>query len=296
MILLTGASGFIGKHLLRRLIEKYGKENILALTSKPIVECQYLLHENYSFDKDYFIKAGFASIETIIHLGAFTPKDNTESNNWKKCNSNITNTECLLNADFPSLNKVLYISTLDVYAPEEIISEQSNIRPISLYGSSKLYCEEMVEAWTKEYNKGFQLLRIGHVYGPGEEVYEKIIPLTIKRIINNQPILIYGEGREIRSFINIHDVVEAIINAMNLESNVGPINLVGGQAITIAELVNLLIEISDVKVSKQYIESNNKSRNLVFNNDKMKKYLLPNEMSLTEGLLEEWKYMKQKFA
>ena len=134
MILVTGTSGFIGKKLLDVLLREYGKENILALTSKPIKECRYLLHNNYNFDEDFFLESGFDNIDTIIHAGAFTPKNGRESNNVDKSNSNITNTTRLINAKLPNLKKFIFLSTLDVYAPTSIISENSIIDPISLYG------------------------------------------------------------------------------------------------------------------------------------------------------------------
>ncbi len=67
MILLTGASGFIGRHLISALIHEYGKDNILALTSAPVNDANYILHNDYNFDVDYFVKSGYGKkIEIII--------------------------------------------------------------------------------------------------------------------------------------------------------------------------------------------------------------------------------------
>jgi len=122
MILLTGASGFIGKHLLPALITEFGYDNIVALTSAPVKECNYLLHDNYDFSDDHFIKTKFGnSIQTIIHAGAFTPKNGKQANDCEKCNSNIFNTGKLLSATLPNLKKIIYLSTLDVYGPDKII-------------------------------------------------------------------------------------------------------------------------------------------------------------------------------
>jgi nucleoside-diphosphate-sugar epimerase len=179
MVLLTGASGFIGKHLLAALISKYGKDNVLALTSAPLTDCRYLLHLDYSFGSGYFADNGYAdSITTIIHAGAFTPKNSAQANDWKQSNSNIHNTAVLLEADLPRLEKFIYLSTLDVYGNDEIISENSTVAPASLYGHSKLYGEKMVTAWANDKKVFAQILRVGHVYGPGEEAYQKIIPVT----------------------------------------------------------------------------------------------------------------------
>lgn len=292
MLLLTGASGFIGKHLLALLIEKYGRDNILCLTSQTISECKYLLHNNYHFEDDFFIKNGFQDIETIIHAGAFTPKKGSEANNIQLSNSNISSTYKLLNAALPRLKKFIYLSTLDVYDNDKIISESTLEKPASLYGHSKLYSEKMVESWGKEQNKSVQILRIGHVYGPGEEAYQKIIPATINNILSEKPVQIWGSGEELRSFIYIKDIVEAIVGSIDLE-DVGVINLVGNRSISIEDLVNTIQLISNKDIAIEKIPVEKKGRDFVFDSSKMNTYLLQKETSLEEGLKEEFEYMKK---
>ncbi|AZB01085.1 SDR family oxidoreductase [Chryseobacterium joostei] len=292
MLLLTGASGFIGKHLLSLLIEKYGRDNIVCLTSQPITECRYLLHNNYQFESDFFLKNGFQNIETIIHAGAFTPKKGSEANNIQSSNSNIFNTDKLLNASLPYLKKFIYLSTLDVYDNEEIISECTLEKPTSLYGHSKLYSEKMVESWGKENNKSVQILRIGHVYGPGEEAYQKIIPITIHNILAEKPVQIWGTGEELRSFIYIKDIVKAIAESIYLK-DVGVINLVGSRAISINDLVNTIKLISNKDITIEKIAVEKKGKDFVFDSSKMNTFLLQKETSLEKGLKEEFEYMKK---
>lgn len=292
MLLLTGASGFIGQHLLSLLIEKYGKDNIVCLTSHPTLECRYLLHNNYQFENDFFIKNGFKNIETIIHAGAFTPKKGCDANDLQLSNSNIFNTSKLLNATLPHLKKVIYLSTLDVYDNENIISENTLEKPVSLYAHSKLYSEKMIETWGKDNGKLIQILRIGHVYGPGEEAYQKIIPVTINNILSGTPIQIWGTGEELRSFIYIKDIVKAIASSIDLKKDVGVINLVGSRPISINNLVNLIKLISNKEIAIEKISTEKRGRDLVFDNSKMNAFLLQKETSLEEGLKEEVTYMK----
>jgi UDP-glucose 4-epimerase len=295
MILLTGASGFIGKHLLSSLVEKYGKDHVLAFTSVPIEGYNYLLHQGYQFKSGYFAENGYAdSISTVIHAGAFTPKNSSQANDWKQANKNIFNTGVLLEAELPKLEKFIYLSTLDVYGNDDIISERSPVVPASLYGWSKLYCEKMVTAWANANNKIARVLRVGHVYGPGEEAYQKIIPVAIKKILSNETLQIFGTGNELRAFINIKDIVKAILKAVEMQNAEGIINLVSNQSISIRELVNKIIRISGRQANVTTVETNAPGRNLVFDNSMMKEYLLPAEIPLDEGLLEEWNYMKEK--
>lgn len=294
MILLTGVSGFIGKHLLSALIKEYGAEQVLALTSKPITECPYLLHDDYTFENNYFVKSGYDSIQTVIHAGAFTPKNWSQANEWAKCNSNIVNTGKLLSAHLPNLKKFIYLSTLDVYGNDDIITEKTPLEPVSLYGASKLYGEKMISYWAEENKKICQLLRLGHVYGPGEESYQKIIPITIQKLLKNQPLQIWGNGNEIRSFIYINDIVKAILQSLKFEISIGVTNLVGEQQITIRALIEKLAKLSEHDAQIEIVPSNAKGRDFVFNNSRMKQFLLSSEISLDEGLIQEWEYMKQQ--
>jgi nucleoside-diphosphate-sugar epimerase len=290
MILLTGASGFIGKHLLTALIKKYGDNNIVALTSKPIKECCYLLHNSYDFSIDFFFENDYGSIDTIIHAGAFTPKNSFQANDWKLSNQNVINTQKLLEANLPKLQKFIYLSTLDVYGNSDVISEETLIAPASLYGHSKYYVECLVTEWARFENKISQILRIGHVYGPGEEAYQKIIPVTMKKIALGDVVEIWGDGHELRSFIYIDDAVKAIIRSLDIEHFIGPINLVSNNSVSIKELVNKIITISGKKVKVQMIPALTHARDLVFNNLKMQQYLGSSETSLESGLAREWEY------
>lgn len=293
MILLTGASGFIGKHLLKGLIEKFGRDRILALTSKPLPDCPYLLHNNYVFSPDMFTENSYSeSIETVIHAGAFIPKSSRERDDWKLCTQNISNTQCLLDARLPRLNRIIHLSSVDLYAKADIISENTAVEPGSLYGQSKWYTEKMLGAWALANGKISQILRLGHVYGPGEEAYQKIIPVTMKNIIAGNPVEIWGDGNELRAFIYIDDVVAAIIETLSFKQSVEPLNLVSGNSISIKNLVNKIITISGKKVNVQTKPAASKTRDLVFDNSKIKMYTGLTETPLELGLRKEWEYMQ----
>lgn len=293
MILITGTSGFIGSILLDQLIAKFGATNVLALTSTPIDKCNYLLHNDYVFESDFFIKSGYLDIDTIIHAGAFTPKNGNQANEIYKCTSNIINTETLIKANNPNLKRFIFLSTLDVYGICDVMTEESPVIPITLYGQSKLYCEKMIVSWSEQKKILTQILRIGHVYGPGEEKYQKAIPVMINKILNNEAIQIFGSGEDIRSFIYIEDVINAIIKSIELEVFNGPINIVGANQISIKDLAKILIKNAESNTNIEFIETQNViQRDFIFDNSKMKKYLLNQEIDLVSGLKLEYNYMK----
>ena len=291
MILVTGTSGFIGKHLLRALVKKYGPENIVALTSVKTTECNFLLHEGYSFDKDFFKRSPFNEITTVIHAGAFIPKKAVDADDIEGAVSNINGTLNLLKALPQTVKNILFLSTVDVYGFAEIITEDTAVLPVSLYAHSKYYCEIMIAAWAKKNNKQLAILRIGHVYGPGEEAYQKVIPVTINKLLQNGQPQILGEGNEKRAFIHVKDVVKAIMNAVELDSDPGPVNIVGAQSVSIKELVTKLISISGMPLQPEFISHSGQGRNLLFDNKKMAAMLGSESVDLDKGLQEEWDYM-----
>lgn len=290
-ILITGASGFIGTKLLAAIAEQYGDENILILSSKPQVKFNFILYNELFLIKE-IDKRKLQSIDLIIHAGAYTPKSKSDSNDVNGCNGNVIFTDSLLKQPFLNLKKIIYLSTLDVYSSTSLISESSPTVPNSLYGLSKLYCEKMIESHCENYALQNQILRIGHVYGPGEDKYSKFLPLAINKMVKGEPIEIWGEGHELRSLIYIDDVIRACINSIELTQDVGVINIVGGKPISIANLVLKLVEFGSKKIDVVHKPLNGNTHDIVFDNTKMKTYLLEEEVNFDDGLKAEIEYVE----
>jgi len=284
MILLTGASGFLGKHLLKKLVNSNKKEKVVAFTSKPLHNFEHLLHHNYNFDSNYFIDNNFDNITTLIHAGSFIPKSKEFVDDIIGSYSNIHSTTKLLSSDFPNLKKIIFISTVDVYGHDKVVTENTITDPVSMYGISKLYCEKLISTFCEKENIIFQILRIGHVYGPGEENFNKIIPSMLKKVIKGENLIQYGDGEDIRSFIFISDVVDSIIKSIELNKSFYPINIVSDEQVKIKNLLKMMISLSKKDIIVKKISNNEESRNLVFNNDKMIRFLTKPTVKLIDGL------------
>lgn len=293
-ILLTGASGFIGGQLLNALIDKYGSNAVVTLTSKKINDVNCVVYKSFS---DFGLDSDcFNEITHVIHAGAFTPKDNSQVDDIELSFSNINYTKLFLSYDFIKLIKFVNLSTLDVYAPtEEKLSENSKVEPISLYGASKLYCEKMVKAFSAQRNVSYMNLRIGHVYGPGEEKYKKVLPIAIQNILEGNPVELWGDGSDLRSFIFVEDVIESILNSLEASEENLDINVVSGISVSIHDLLHKITEVSGKQVQLHKRASNHKKRDLVFDNSLLLKILLKEETDLMQGLRIEYDYMKNKY-
>lgn len=290
-VLITGVSGFIGGRLLDRAIAVWGEENVVALSSEQSEKCQtitYDFHNGFALEASQIALLG--DVTLLIHAGAFTPKASADANDVVRCNQNIYVTQQLLELPFVSLEKIIYISTLDVYAPSVLISESSLVQPSTLYGWSKLYSEQLVLVRAREMKVAQHILRIGHVYGPGEERYAKFLPKAIQAIISGAAVELYGDGAELRSFIYIDDVVEAIFSAVGLSEDVGVINIVGGRALSIKSVLEKLIAISGKEVPVVVREMVGMKRDFIFDTKLMNEKLLPVEKDFLLGLKEEYDY------
>jgi UDP-glucose 4-epimerase len=292
-IVITGASGFIGAQLLQAARAADGAGTVTAFSSRPAAGSSIVYDATApGFGLDTKALALIEAADVLIHAGAFTPKNAAEANALEGNNGNIALTAKLLALPFGNLKKILFLSTLDVYAVAERISETTPAQPASLYGLSKLYCESMVSLYAAQRRIDGQILRIGHVYGPGEEKYAKFLPRAIQNIVAGNDVELWGDGSELRSFIYIDDVVRAILAALALEGNPGIINIVGGQPISIRQLLDKLIAISDRPVRITQREFNGPKRDFVFDTAKLKQYLLPEESDFTAGLLAELRHIE----
>ena len=289
MILLTGTTGFIGSKLLNEFINLYGKENVLVLSSIENKKCQTILYKNHDLNSIDFSQTALNKIKTVVHVGAFIPKSNADLNDILKSNSNIIFTQNLLLSLPDTVEKFIFFSTVDVYEKsEQIISENNSTIPETLYGFSKLYCEKMIENWANANNKIVQILRLGHVYGPGEGLFKKIIPVTMQKLKENEQPIIMGDGSAKRGFIYIDDLIFCIKKIMEFEAYKGPINVVNDHQISINELVNEMIKISKKDISPEYVSHQMEQRNVTFDATKLKSLINIVYTPMQVGLTMEW--------
>lgn len=295
MILLTGVNGFIGRCLVEKILQVYQSNEIVVLSStnhsclRTIIYSEGLYSMNKELEQNEFLD----DIEYIIHAGAFTPKSGASAYDLAGTQNNILNSTYLFSLPFKRLKKIIFLSTLDVYKIVGIVDENTLTLPETLYGWSKLYSEEILKNLCKINNIDYQIFRIGHVYGPGEEAYQKIIPLTFQRILENKNVEIYGTGNELRNFIYVEDVVLAIVASLcqNFKNNI--INVVGEGSISIKTIISLMLKVSSSKSLVRHTNLDFKGKDYCFDNSLFVENCKPSYTPLEEGLLKEWEYLNK---
>ncbi len=291
MILLTGTGGFIGQHLLRAVEVSYPRTQVVVLSFSGQGNHPRAFLGGSSID---LANIPSLPITTVIHAGAFAPKSCGEENDWISASRNIETTSLLLRRLPATVSSFVFLSTIDVYGTSnEEITERTEVCPRSLYGHSKHYCEEMISTWSHNRRNAVQVLRLGHVYGPGEDAYQKLIPSTIRACLSGASPAIFGNGRDKRTFLYVRDCVKAILAAAELTESAGVINLVGDDPISVLDLVAKIRGATRSSLAATFLPSDAPVRDLVFDNRKTKRHLLSTLTPLDAGLAAEVEHIRR---
>lgn len=291
-ILITGAAGFVGKTLLRKIASNpfFSKDKTVLLSGTNIDGYTCVLHKDYTFTKADFTKAGIDTIDIVIHLGSAVPRTRTDYlvENGYKFMTNVRNTVHLYE-NLPNVpKKFIYISSVDVYegiykSDGRIISEQTPLASDTLYAASKIMCEQYLTEKAKADGFVLQILRFGQIYGIGEEVYSKIVSSFVRQIENGQKIKIFGNGEDFRSQLLVDDCCDCVLKSVFFDESKGPVNLVSAQAVSIKDLVMAVYRITE-KTPDVVFGDAPAGRSNRFDNTKMKSLFQMTETPLEEGI------------
>jgi len=254
-IMVTGAAGFIGSNLCGDLLAQghevvgvdcfvpYYPESIKRRNLEPL-----LLQKEFRFvphDLRRTLPADLiAGVEAIIHLAAMPGlvKSWTDFDGYWTCNVQATKNilEATEKLDRP-LKKLIYGSTSSVYGKFASGDEQMPTRPVSPYGITKLAGEFLCRAWMENFNLPVVTLRFFSVYGPGQRP-DMAYNLWIDAILDDKPIVLYGDGHQVRGNTYVKDCVRAIIAA--LDATPGEIyNIGGGEMVSMLDILDVLSKI-----------------------------------------------------
>ena len=254
--LVTGGAGFIGSHICEELIEQgkrvvcldnfvAGKEeNVAHLIDNPGFS---LVRADVSSLEE--IQPHFKGLDVVFHNAAskntvcrVDPRVDLDVNAWGAwCVAEAARLE--------GVQKVVHASTGSVYgelvrSPQD---EEHPLAPRSFYGTSKLAGESYLRAFSAYYPEDFRysVIRYFHVYGPRQDSGEwgGVIPIFIRRALAGEPLVIYGDGSQVRSFTFVRDDVEANICLANSSAADGEaFNAASGIRVTILELAHLILD------------------------------------------------------
>lgn len=204
-VLITGASGFIGKYLLEFLKNNTSYE-VYGLTRKEITSEDFLMCDYSSENlKDIFLRY---NIDIIIHLAAIRGKDK----GIKQFQGNEILTENILNAmKEAKVKHIIFLSSIAVYSDVTKIpwTEEQIITPKTCYGITKAACEYLIELYAKEHQYSYTILRVAQVLGLGE-THTGMMNKFIEQAYDKQELKVFGKSEAKREFVYIKDIANVI--------------------------------------------------------------------------------------
>ena len=257
-ILVTGGSGFLGSHLCDRLVNEGNdvicvdnfytgsKDNISRLLSNPHFE---LMRHDVTFPL-------YVEVDEIYNLACPASPIHYQHDPVQTTKTSVHGAINMLGLAKRTRAKIFQASTSEVYGdpsvhpqPESYNGNVNPIGPRSCYDEGKRCAETLFFDYKRQHNINIRVVRIFNTYGPRMHPNDgRVVSNFIMQALRGQPITIYGDGQQTRSFCYVDDLIEGFIRMMNANDVVsGPINLGNPDEFTIKELAEIIIKLTGSK-------------------------------------------------
>ena len=257
-ILLTGAAGFLGSHISKKLIdnnhEVIGLDDLSTGSIKNIE--QLINHAKYSFIEHDVRIPYQAKVDAILNFACPASPVNYQKDPVRTIETNFLGMINMLHLAKETGARIIQASTSEIYGdPTQSPQKESywgNVNPIgirSCYDEGKRAAETLCFDYRRQYNLDTRVIRIFNTYGPNMAIGDgRVVSNFIVQALRNEPINIYGDGKQTRSFCYVSDLVEGIYKLLQQNENPDtPINLGNPNEFTILELAKVVIEITNSK-------------------------------------------------
>jgi UDP-glucose 4-epimerase len=254
-VMVTGGSGFIGSHVVDKLIDR-GLEVRIYDTVMPKYTKGVEFYQGSILDKSAL---GFAldGIDAVYHLAAVADVKDVFNDPYYSEEINVRGTINVLEAARKSnVRRMIFGSTVWVYseAEEDRVDENTPLHaPSHFYTATKLAGEYYCRSYSKLYGMEITILRYGIPYGPRARD-GAVIPIFVKKALNNEPLTIAGDGMQFRKFIYVEDLAEGNAMALKETAKNKIYNLDGAQRVSIKQIAEMIKKILG-NVTIEYVGS-----------------------------------------
>lgn len=257
-ILLTGAAGFLGSHISKKLIDNNHEViGLDDLSTGSIKNIEQLINQpKYSFIEHDVRIPYQAKVDAILNFACPASPVNYQKDPVRTIETNFLGMINMLHLAKETGARIIQASTSEIYGdPTQSPQKESywgNVNPIgirSCYDEGKRAAETLCFDYKRQHNLDTRVIRIFNTYGPNMAIGDgRVVSNFIVQALRNEPINIYGDGKQTRSFCYVSDLVEGIYKLLQLaKSPDTPINLGNPNEFTILELAKVVIEITNSK-------------------------------------------------
>lgn len=294
VVLVTGGSGFIGSHVVDRLLGA-GYDVRVFDKVRPLQEKVEWYRGDLLEAKDSL--EACADIEAVFHLAAIADVNVALSHPELCLQVNEIGTLNLLkSATAKEAERIVLASTTWVYGRSTgIVTEETSIPfPDHIYTKTKIGQEHLVKVWREHFSLPYTILRYDIPYGYRMRS-NMVASVFARRAIRGEPITVFGDGEQGRCFIYVDDLAEGNMAALKKQGENQVFNLAGKEFVTINQIVQILNEIfRDMKVSYEAARPGD-FKGVVVSNEKARSFLgWEPRTSFREGLLKYINYLKQE--
>lgn len=252
-VLVTGGSGFIGRHVVAELTADGAEVRVVDLQPHPDPDVDIVIGD--IADPDTLTAAFQGGFDSVVHLAAVTSVLRSLEQPELTFRTNVEGTHRVLEAARAAgVTSLAFASTNAVTGPmeEPKITERARLRPLTPYGSTKAAGEMLMSAYTASYGLRCACIRLTNVYGPGMQAKDSIIARLMRNIRLGTTFEVYGTGEQVRDYVHAADVVAAMRLGLTREDWAGPTVIGSGTSLSVLEVIDAVQRVSGAEIDVRH--------------------------------------------
>jgi UDP-glucuronate decarboxylase len=307
-VLITGGAGFLGSHLCEALLAR--DSDVVCIDnyfsgSKTNIQ-QFFSHPYFEVIRHDVIHPLFVEVDQIYHLACPASPIHYQYNPIKTVKTNVMGTINMLGLAKRINARILLASSSEVYGDAKVHPQEEsywgNVNPIGLrscYDEGKRVAETLMMDYHRQNNVDVKIVRIFNTYGPRMAVDDgRVVSNFIVQALRGEPLTVYGEGKQTRSFCYVEDLIEGLILMMEKDNFEGPVNLGNPDEFTILELAEEILRLtkSQSKIIHESLPEDDPVRRCPDISLVKEELGWEPKTKLEEGLIKTIKYFKESLA